>query len=318
MVEALRAAGEPTRLRILALLRHGELSVGELVTVLGQSQPRLSHHLKALTSAGLTERLPEGAWVFYRIPASGWAGTLTDHLFDLIDEATGDFPNDLSRLDAVRQARQASAETYFSSIASDWDQIRSMHYPDELIEAAILRAVGPGPFRKVVDLGTGTGRMLTLLGNRAQESEGLDMSHQMLTLARAKLAEAGVTQARVRQGDVTATPFEPASADMVIVHQVLHYLEDPEKVVREASRILSPGGTLVIVDFAQHDHEFMREAFGHRRLGIREDTMKLWAEQAGLHLDEALRFEPPKDLDQGIAVLIWRARKPQHKEEVAA
>ncbi|WP_018149298.1 ArsR/SmtB family transcription factor [Henriciella marina] len=318
IVEALRAAGEPTRLRILALLRHGELSVGELVTVLGQSQPRLSHHLKTLTSAGLTERLPEGAWVFYRLPASGWAGALLDGLFALIDEETGDFPNDISRLEAVREARQASAEAYFSSIATDWDHIRSMHYPDELIEAAILRTIGPGPYRRVIDLGTGTGRMLTLLGDRAQEAEGLDLSHQMLTLARSKLSEAGVTQARVRQGDVTSTPFETASADIVIVHQVLHYLEEPEKVVREASRILKPGGKLIIVDFAQHNHEFMREAFGHRRLGIREDNMTYWADQAGLYLDDVMRFEPPKDLDQGIAVLIWSARKSQDKKEVAA
>lgn len=318
IVDALRAAGEPTRLRILALLQHGELSVGELVTVLGQSQPRLSHHLKALTSAGLTERLPEGAWVFYRLPGTDWARALLDRLFELIDEASGDFPNDRARLEAVRRTRQASAETYFSSIATDWDRIRAMHYPEELIEAAILKTVGPGPFQRIIDLGTGTGRMLALLSGRAREAEGLDLSHQMLTLARSQLSEAGITQARVRQGDVTATPFDTASADIVIVHQVLHYLEEPEKVVREAGRILKPGGKLIIVDFASHNHEFMREAFGHRRLGIREDAMSFWTSQSGLKLDDVTRFEPPKDLDQGIAVLIWSARKSEEKKDVAA
>ena len=318
VVEALRAAGEPTRLRILALLRECELSVGELVSVLGQSQPRLSHHLKALTSAGLTERMPEGAWVFYRLPSAGWARELLDSMFDLIDSQTGDFPADASRLEEVRETRRKSADAYFSSIASDWDRLRAMHYPEDLIEAAILKLAGPGPYGRVVDLGTGTGRMLTLLGGRARETEGLDLSHQMLTLARSKLAEAGLPHVRVRHGDATATPFESASADIVIVHQVLHYLEDPEKVLREASRILAPGGRLIVVDFAPHGHEFMREAFGHRRLGIREDYMKTWITRSGLDDEQVMRFEPPKDLERGLAVLIWCARKPQEKEEVAA
>lgn len=317
-VDALRAAGEPTRLRILALLRHCELSVGELVSVLGQSQPRLSHHLKALTSAGLTERLPEGAWVFYRLPTAGWARTLLDNMFELIDEQSGEFPADASRLEEVRQARRDSADAYFSSIAKDWDRIRSMHYPEELIEAAILKVAGPGPYGRVVDLGTGTGRMLALLGSRARETEGLDLSHQMLTLARSKLAEAGLTHVRVRHGDATATPFDSESANIVIVHQVLHYLEDPEKVMREASRILAPGGKLIVVDFAPHGHEFMREAFGHRRLGIREDYMRNWTTRSGLDLEQVMRFEPPQDLERGLAVLIWCARKPQLKKEVAA
>lgn len=318
VIDALRAAGEPTRLRILALLRHGELAVGELVTVLGQSQPRLSHHLKALTSAGLTERLPEGARVFYRPPANGWANALLESLFTQIDLEQGDFPADLERLEAVRRSRQAAAENYFSSIAPDWDRIRAMHYPDNLIEAAILKLAGSGPFRRVVDLGTGTGRMLTLLGQKAGEAEGLDLSHQMLALARSNLSDAGLTSARVRQGDATATPFPSASADIVIVHQVLHYLEEPERVLSEAGRILEPGGQLIVVDFAQHDHEFMREEFGHHRLGIRHDNMKAWATRAGLDLDDPTRFDPPKELETGIAVLIWTARKPASKKDVAA
>ena len=318
LVDAMRAAGEPTRLRILALLRHGDLAVGELVTVLNQSQPRLSHHLKTLATAGLAERLPEGAWVFYRLPTSGWAREFLDHLFHQIDDTRGDFPADAERLEAVRQSRREAAESYFSSIAPDWDRIRAMHYPDELIESAILKLAGPGPFHRIIDLGTGTGRMMALFANRVLEAEGLDLSHQMLTLARSNLAEAGMTQARVRQGDATATPFEAASADIVIVHQVLHYIEKPERVLFEAGRILTPGGQLIVVDFAQHDHEFMREEFGHHRLGIRQDNMQKWAEQAGLLLDEPLRFDPPQDLDAGIAVLIWKAVKPAESKEAAA
>ena len=318
LVDAMRAAGEPTRLRILALLRHGDLAVGELVNVLNQSQPRLSHHLKTLATAGLVERLPEGAWVFYRLPVSGWAREFLNHLFHQLDASAGDFPADLDRLEAVRLARREAAEAYFSSIAPDWDRIRAMHYPDELIESAILKLAGPGPFHRIIDLGTGTGRMMTLFANRVSEAEGLDLSHQMLTLARSNLAEAGMTQARVRQGDATATPFDSASADIVIVHQVLHYLEKPERVLIEAGRLLTPGGQLIVVDFARHDHEFMREEFGHHRLGIRQDNMQKWVDQAGLVLDEPLRFDPPPELDAGIAVLIWKAVKPAERKEAAA
>ncbi|MEQ9314388.1 MAG: class I SAM-dependent methyltransferase, partial [Henriciella sp.] len=177
---------------------------------------------------------------------------------------------------------------------------------------------GPGPFQRVIDLGTGTGRMLALFGERAAAVEGLDLSHQMLQVARAKLSESGLSQARLRQGDATATPFETSSADVVIVHQVLHYVEDPERVLAEAARILVPGGRLIIVDFAQHDHEFMRTELGHRRLGIRQDNMENWAERAGLELARPVRFDPPQDLEKGIAVLIWAASKPVNRKEAAA
>lgn len=318
IIDALKAAGEPTRLRILALLRRGDLAVGELVQILDQSQPRLSHHLKTLTTAGLVERLPEGAWVFYRARSKDWAGRILQAVFSEIDTDREPFRADREALQSVRQTRAHSAESYFSEIAESWDQLRALHYPEADIEKALLTQIDGQSFDRIVDLGTGTGRMLTLLAPYAREAEGLDMSHHMLTVARANLNRADVRNARVRQGDVTDTPFESNSADLVIVHQVLHYLENPQAVLAEAARILRPGGRFLLVDFAPHDLEFLRETQGHRRLGIREEDMTEWSDEAGLAVQAPLRFDPPASLDQGLSVLIWNAERPANQQEVAA
>lgn len=318
LVDALKAAGEPTRLRILALLQRGDLAVGELVQILDQSQPRLSHHLKTLTMAGLVERLPEGSWVFYRAQSKGWARRVLEAVFAELDLDASPFADDVEALQQVRQTRAHSAEAYFSEIAEDWDRLRALYYPEAAIEQAILDQVKNERFERIVDLGTGTGRMLSLLAPFAAEAEGLDLSHNMLTVARANLNRGEIRNARVRQGDVTATPFESASADLVIVHQVLHYLEQPEDLVAEAARILTPGGRLLVVDFAPHDLDFLRETQGHRRLGIREEDMADWAGQAGLALQAPQKFDPPASLDQGLSVLIWTATRPANQQEAAA
>ena len=310
LLEKLKAAGEPTRLRLLALLREGDLSVGELVQVLGQSQPRLSHHLKNLSEAGLAERLPEGAFVFYRAARSGAGAAFLDQLFSQTRPDAPEFRKDRDRLREVIAARAASAEAYFSSIAETWDCLRALHFPNDAIEAALLDLAGPGPYRRVVDFGTGTGRMLLLFSGRAAESEGIDFSHRMLTVARANLERAGVSNSRVRFGDVTAAPFEDASADLLIVHQVLHYLDTPGDAIAEAARVLMPGGRLLVIDFAPHDLEFLRAEHGHRRLGVRHDALTDWAAQAGLTLEAPRSFDPPTPGAPGLTVNIWRATKP--------
>ena len=310
LLEKLKAAGEPTRLRLLALLRENDLSVGELVQVLGQSQPRLSHHLKNLSEAGLAERLPEGAFVFYRAARSGAGAAFLDQLFSQTRPDAPEFRQDRDKLREVIAARAASAEAYFSSIAETWDSLRALHFPNDAIEAALLDLAGPGPYRRVVDFGTGTGRMLLLFSGRAAESEGIDFSHRMLTVARANLERAGVSNSRVRFGDVTAAPFEDASADLLIVHQVLHYLDTPGDAIAEAARVLMPGGRLLVIDFAPHDLEFLRAEHGHRRLCVRHDALTDWAAQAGLTLEAPRSFDPPTPGAPGLTVNIWRATKP--------
>jgi ubiquinone/menaquinone biosynthesis C-methylase UbiE/DNA-binding transcriptional ArsR family regulator len=306
LVIQLRAAGETTRARILALLAHGELSVGELAQVLNQSQPRLSRHLKFLTGAGLVERLPEGAWVFYRLPAEGQARGLVDSLIATVDPADAEVRRDVERLKEVKAERADAAASYFSRVAADWDSLRALHYAEDKIEKAVLDAAGPGPFDLVVDFGTGTGRMLALFADKAKRVEGIDLSHQMLTVARTKLQEAGAANASVRHGDATASPYAESSASLVIIHQVLHFLDDPARALNEAARVLKPGGRLVVVEFAPHTLEHLRAEHAHRHLGVSEQDLARWAEKAGLAVRSCKTFGAPAG-EKGISVTVWSA-----------
>jgi len=304
-IEALRAAGEPTRLRILSLLAGEELSVMELSRVLDQSQPRVSRHLKLMADAGLIERFPDGARVFYRVSHEVDARRLTDTVLDLLDDAEGEA--DHARLDAVRDERATAAAAYFETVAPRWDRIRSLYVSESAVEGAIARAAGPGPFDRVVDLGTGSGRMLTLLGAKARMSIGLDLSQNMLNIARANVAKAGLDKVELRHGDIFATRLPGQSADLVLVHQVLHYLVDPAAAVAEAARLVSPGGKLLIVDFAPHDLERLREEHQHRRLGFADEEIGRWLAEAGLDASASIALPPDT---AGLTVTIWTATRP--------
>lgn len=304
-IEALRGAGEPTRLRVLALLAGDELSVMELSHILDQSQPRVSRHLKLMTEAGLIERFPDGARVYYRLSSEPSARRLVDTVLGLLDDRSSE--QDHRRLDEVRRDREAAAEAYFEQVAPQWDRIRSLYVCESAVEAAIERAAGPGPFERLVDLGTGSGRMLTLLGGRARMAVGLDLSQNMLNIARAKVAQAGVGRVELRHGDIFATRLPSQSADLVLVHQVLHYLSDAAAAVSEAARLVMPGGKLLIVDFARHDLEELREEHQHRRLGFTDAEINGWLADAGLRASAPIALPPDKD---GLTVLIWTATRP--------
>jgi ubiquinone/menaquinone biosynthesis C-methylase UbiE len=315
-VEVLRAAGEPTRLRILALLRLEELAVLELCRVLDQSQPRVSRHLKLLAEAGLVERFPDGAWVFYRLVSGGDARRLADETLGLIDPEDPVTARDAERLQSVRGERAAEAGEYFARNAARWDEIRSLYVSEDAVEQAILEAAGEGPYRQLVDLGSGTGRMLTLLGPKADAALGLDLSQQMLNIARSHVAEAGLPRCELRHGDIFATRLPDLSADRVVVHQVLHYLADPAAAVREAGRLVAPGGRLIIVDFAPHTLEFLREQHQHRRLGFTEAEMKRWLQEAGLSEVRAASLPPARK--EGLTVKIWTADRSGQAQRSAA
>ncbi|ACT58073.1 ArsR/SmtB family transcription factor [Hirschia baltica] len=313
MVDCLRAAGETTRARVLALLSRGELSVGELAQVLGQSQPRLSRHMKFLTSAGLVERMPEGAWVFYKLPRKGVGRDLVDSILKLIDLEGDGLQRDFVRLEEIRAARQKEAGEFFERSAKEWDAIRALHYPEADIEAAVLDEIGQGPFEHIIDMGTGTGRMLSLIAPFAKSADGIDLSHQMLTIARSNLSDEKFSHVDVRHGDATQTAFNNNSADLVIIHQVLHFLDEPERAIQEASRLLMPNGLLLVVDFAPHDLEYLRRDQAHRHLGFSDDYFADWCEGAGLIVGPTRRFDAPtttlKQEQAGIAVNIWTANK---------
>ncbi|MHB2167580.1 ArsR/SmtB family transcription factor [Alsobacter sp. R-9] len=310
LVTSLRAAGEETRLRVLALLADGELNVSDLTEILGQSQPRISRHLKLLADAGLIERHREGSWAFFRIAERGPAGQLARLVAQRLDPLDGVLAADRARLGAVRAARAEAAQAYFNRHAADWDRIRSLHAADADVEAQILDILGPGIVDALLDLGTGTGRMLALLAPLARRVVGVDSNHAMLAVARANLAAAGLRRVELRQGDVYAPPVERDGFDIVILHQVLHFLDDPARALREAAATLAPGGRLLVVDFAPHALEFLREEHAHRRLGFEREQVTGWFRDAGLEpADHRVLPAPAKDR---LAVSFWvgRDRRP--------
>jgi ubiquinone/menaquinone biosynthesis C-methylase UbiE/DNA-binding transcriptional ArsR family regulator len=308
VIEILRAAGEPSRLRILSLLARGELAVMELSHILDQSQPRVSRHLKLLTEASLVERFPDGAWVFYRLTETGEPRGAANAILGLIDPNDVVLARDADRLLGVQAGRSAEAASYFARNAARWDEIRSLYVSEADVEGAILVAAGGGPFKRLIDLGSGSGRMLTLLSPHADCAIGLDLSQQMLNIARNHAAEHGLSNIELRHGDIFDTRLPAGHADLVVVHQVLHYLSDPAAAVAEAARLVAPGGRLLIVDFAPHKLEFLRELHQHRRLGFSDEEMRRWMTSAGLK-PAPLKALPPAT-GEGLTVNIWSASRP--------
>jgi ArsR family transcriptional regulator len=307
---SLRAAGESTRLRILNLLRFGEVNVTDLTLILGQSQPRISRHLKLLGEAGLIRRFREGNWVFCRLADGGPGGELARAILDRLAEDEPALAGDRERLVAIKAARAAEAERFFNQAAGEWDRIRAYQIGEAEVERALLGLIGEARFARAIDLGTGTGRMLELFAARIDRGIGVDSSQSMLAYARARLERAGLAHCQVRHGDITRLAYEPGSADLVILHQVLHYFDDPQPVLDEAARLLAPGGTFLIVDFAPHGLEFLRAEHAHRRLGFAADQIAAALAKAGLRLVGATDLERAGALGgEGLKVSIWHARK---------
>lgn len=305
-----RAIGEETRLRIMVLLIRGELTVSEITAILGQSQPRVSRHLKILADAGLAERHREGAWMFYRATAAGNGEAARKAVIDAAGAlaASGDrlLARDGERFEQTRLARAAQAAAYFEANAGEWSRLRSLHLPEQDIEARILGLAGDRRMGLFVDMGTGTGRMLEIFAGRYDAAIGYDLSHDMLSIARANLDRAGISGAQVRHGDIFALPLENGVADGVCLHQVLHFLGEPGAAVAEAARILKKEGVLIISDFAPHELEFLREEHAHRRLGFSDAEVKDWCAAAGLKLGETETLSPASGEKQKLTVKIWR------------
>jgi ArsR family transcriptional regulator len=311
-VAVLKAMAEPTRLRVLALLTHGELSVKDLTRILGQSQPRISRHLKLLAEAGLVARAPEGSWVYFRLCDDRTRSTIARLIVSAVDASDPILVRDRSRADALRMEREAAAQAYFQKHAKEWDSIRALHIAEGEVEAAISGVLGTAPINLLVDLGTGTGRMLELLAGRYRRGLGIDRSQAMLAYARAKLERSGIGHAQVRQGDIYDLPFADGAADAVVMHQVMHFLPDPAPAVREAARVLAPGGRLLIVDFAPHQLEYLRDQYAHERLGFPGPQVEQWLTDCGLRLLERRDLAPAAGADtERLTVSIWLAGRPE-------
>jgi len=305
---ALKAAGEATRLRILALLAEAELTVSDLTDILRQSQPRISRHLRLLSEAGLINRFREGSWAFFRLSERGGSAEVARDLIARLDPADATITRDRARLTAVRNQRSAAAQAYFTRHAPEWDRIRKLHVADEAVEEAIVGALAGTEIRSLLDLGTGTGRMLELFGPRIERGLGLDLSLDMLALARARLDRAGLKHCSVRQGDIYNLALPKESFDAVVIHQVLHFLDDGARAIGEAARVLRPSGRLLVVDFAPHDLEFLRDEHAHRRLGFAPETVAQWMTAADLDVVSHVNLTPEPTSEGKIAVSLWLAR----------
>lgn len=317
LLNGLRAAAEATRVRLLFILSHGEFNVSELTQILGQSQPRVSRHLKLMVEAGLVDRHKEGNWVLFRLRENGVGGALTRVIAGLLPASDPSLARDLARIDEVKRQRAEIASNYFAENASNWARLRSLHVREEEIERAMLAMLGSGTFNQIVDLGTGTGRILSLLAPRAQHAVGLDSSREMIAIARANIEREHLRHAQIRHGDIYALPFSNDTVDLITIHQVLHFLDEPSRALIEARRILAPDGRLLIVDFAPHQREELQVAHAHRRLGISSEQLSAWLAKAGLAL---LRHEimppPATDAGSGLSVSLWLATHRNDKKAI--
>lgn len=307
-VDMLKAIAEPTRLRLLVLLSRHDLTVTDLMSILGQSQPRISRHLKLLTECGILSRYQEGAWAYFRLSDQPSAMGFTDAVLSRLDRADPVLRRDAERLEGVRRQRSANAASYFAKNAGSWDRIRSLHAPDTVVEAALLSELGDRPIRALLDIGTGTGRMLELLAPRCGRAVGIDASREMLAIARAKLDAADISNAVVRQGDAFHLPVERGGFDLVLIHQVLHYLDDPAAAIAEAAAALAPGGRLAVIDFAPHALEFLRVEHAHLRLGFGDEALAGHLRDAGLDVTAIRSLRPEGRRADQLTVTIWLAR----------
>ena len=311
LLAMLKAVGDPTRLRLLLILREAELTVSELTHILGQSQPRVSRHLRLLCEAGLLQRFKEGSWVFYRAVDRGVRAQLGSTLATLAHAEPDVLEADRRRLASIREARAAAAAAYFKDNASEWERIRSLHAPEQEVEDAIVDLFAGREIESLLDAGTGTGRMLELLAPSILRGVGIDVSPEMLAIARDRLERAQAHHCQVRLGDIYRLPFIDGMSgqgfDAALYHQVLHYLDDPQAAIVEGARVLRPGGRIIAVDFAPHELEFCRDELNHRRLGFSDEEVKGWFRAAGLSQFETRAIAPGESAAGKLTVKIWAA-----------
>jgi ubiquinone/menaquinone biosynthesis C-methylase UbiE/DNA-binding transcriptional ArsR family regulator len=305
LLQGLKAAAELTRLRLLTLCAHGELTVSELVRILGQSQPRLSRHLKLMMEAGLLERHQEGVRAFYRLSSGGECAELAQALVDLLPIDSDILAVDLARLEEVKASRAERAEAFFRDNASKWEDLRGLHVDEEQVDSLLRELILAEPVRDLLDVGTGTGRVLRSVGGEIANAVGIDKSREMLAIARINLDRDGLRNCHVRHADMYHLPFGGERFDLICANMLMRYAERPGAVIAEAARVLRPGGRLIVVDFAPHEMTELRDQFAHAKLGFADEEVTTMFDSAGLETAEPriLRGDP-------LTVCIWTGRKP--------
>jgi ubiquinone/menaquinone biosynthesis C-methylase UbiE len=309
LLTGLRAVAETSRLRLLALCAQGDLTVGDLCAILGQSQPRVSRHLKLLCDAGLLDRLPEGNSVRLRLAG----GALARQILQLLPTGDETLRLDRERLEEIRAGRAAAAAAYFRKNAGRWNRLRALYADEDRVAAELRRRLPAERSIDLLDVGTGTGRLLELMAPHIGRGTGIDLSRDMLAVARANLIRAGAGNCLVRQADMYRLPWAEPQFDVITIHHVLHYAEDPAAAIAEAARLLKLGGRLLIVDFAPHNLERLRSEHAHRRLGFADGEIVKWCRVAGLRA-QRVQHLPGKEL----TVSLWQADRASMRAGAAA
>lgn len=313
LLQAMRAAAEPTRLRVLNLCAHSELTVSDLVGILGQSQPRLSRHLKLLVEGGILERHQEGSWSRYRLTDRSTAASFASAVLDLIPQEDPVLARDLNRLQRLKEKRDQEAADYFRRNADQWGTIRTLHIDDEALTLAINKVTEAWKIGRFLDIGTGTGKLLELFAPRAHKAVGIDRSQEMLRLARAAVDRLNFPGTQVRLADMTALPFSNSSFDTAAFHMVLHFAEDPSLAIAEAARVLSEDGDLLVVDFEEHNVTELRADHAHRWPGFHFSQISGWLQEAGFKDITEQRLEGGP-----LTVCIWTGRRTSSDLEKTA
>ncbi|MGA0314551.1 MAG: ArsR/SmtB family transcription factor [Alphaproteobacteria bacterium] len=306
LLVALKAVADPTRLRLLAISSKSALSVSELTEIMGQSQPIISRHLKLLYDAGLLDRFREGKSVYYRLSDDGYReGNTARMILSLVPMNSFEIERDSLRLEEIILSRGARAAEYFRQHAGEWESIRSLYVEEEKVEELLLDRF-PEHVENLLDIGTGTGRMLQVFADRVGRGIGVDTSYEMLSLARAALEKNEIRHCHVRYGDMYRLPQININFNIIVVHQVLRYSQDPAAVVDEASKVLEPNGKMFVVDFAPHSVEVLKEEHAHRWLGFDDREVLSWCKKAGLAIEETHEL-----FGEPITLKFWVLSKPK-------
>jgi ArsR family transcriptional regulator len=304
LLASLRAAAEPTRLRLLALAARGAFCVMEFTEILGQSQPRLSRHLKLLCDCGLLDRVREGANVWFALP-TGEDGALPRELVARLPQDDPILEADRRQAARVLAERARIASESFRQKGADWDEMRALDLPAQAVEEALLSLVPLSPPGRLLDIGTGTGRILELLAPRVRQALGIDASKAMLALARARLSGPEFAHCAVRLADMYRLPLADRSFDTVVLQMVLHHAEDPAGAVREATRVLAPGGQLLVIDLAEHDRSELTDKLAHRWPGFSDTAVNRMFTAADME------WRDPSTIAGKLPIRIWPAVRMQ-------
>lgn len=298
----LKACADETRIRLLNILINHELSVNEIVDMMGMGQSRISRHLKILLDAGLLKCRRDGVWAFYSGSTSGPGKSFIEAMLPMLSKDET-LKKDLVTASAIIEERTKTARQFFNKIAGQWDRLKSEILGGFNLSKAIAD-LSP-ECEKAADLGCGTGDLLTALKSKAQKIIGVDSSSEMLKEARTRLESAGNEKADLRLGELEYLPLRDREVSLAVSSMALHHIQNPMQAIKEAGRILEKDGTFIIAEYGKHSDESMRQKYGDLWLGFHPDEIKYWLEDAGFRLSGIETYE----LKNSIKINIYKSIK---------